>query len=262
MNVRKRDGRLEEFSKDKIIRTAIRSGLSAEEAKKVAEAVEKKIYDGITTDEVLNIVTNEIEKFSKNASIRYGLKSSLLRLGPEGYRFEKFVSALLREYGYKTRLNELIEEKCATHEVDVIAEGEKRFIVECKFHNTAVYTGLKEILYSYARFLDIWEVKNDIDCLWVFTNTKFSSEAIRFANCRSVKLTGWRYPKNGGIEMLLEGKKLYPITVLNLSNFELEGLLRHGFAFCNELVENEKKVSELLGKRAREIMAEAKLVLQ
>ncbi|MEM0202898.1 MAG: ATP cone domain-containing protein [Archaeoglobaceae archaeon] len=262
MRVKKRDGRLEEFSKDKIVRTAVRAGLSVDKAKKVANEVEKRIYDGITTDEILSIVLSEIEKFSKNVSAKYGLKSSLLRLGPAGYRFEKFVSSLLREYGYKTRLNELIEGKCVTHEVDVVAEREKKYLVECKFHNTPMYTGLKDVLYSYARFLDIAEVRKDFDGVWVFTNTKFSSEAMRFAECRGIKLTGWHYPENEGIEALLERKKLYPITVLKLSNFEVEELLRNGFAFCNEIVENEKKITELFGKRAREIIAEAETMVQ
>lgn len=96
----------------------------------------------------------------------------------------------------------------------------------------------------------------------MFTNTKFSSEATKFAECRGIKLTGWRYPENEGIEALLERKKLYPVTVLKLSNFEVEELLRNGFAFCNEIVENEKKIAELFGKRAREIIAEAEAVVQ
>lgn len=262
MKVRKRDGRLEEFNKEKIIKTAVRAGLSAEKAKKIADNVEKKVYDGITTDEVLNIVLSEIEKISKSAYSKYGLKSSLLRLGPAGYRFEKFVSALLRAYDYKTRLNEFVNGKCATHEVDVIAKKEKTYIVECKFHNTPSYTGLKEVLYSYARFLDIAEIRKDFDGVWVFTNTKFSSEAIKFAECRGIRLTGWRYPENEGIEVLLERKKLYPITLLKLSNFEIEELLRHGFAFCNEIIENERKITELFGKRAKELIAEAEAVVQ
>lgn len=262
MKIRKRDGRLEEFSKEKIIKTAIRAGLSADEAKKIADEVEKKVYDGMTTDEILGIVLMEIEKVSKKVSTKYGLKSSLLRLGPAGYRFEKFVSALLRVYGYKTRLNQFIEGKCVTHEIDVVAEKGKRYIVECKFHNVPSYTGLKEVLYSYARFLDIAEVNKDFDELWIFTNTKFSTEAIKFAECRGIKLTGWRYPEKEGIESLLEEKKLYPITVLKLSDFEIEELLKNGFTFCNEIIENEKKIVELFGKKAKEIIAEAETVVQ
>ncbi|MEM1671351.1 MAG: ATP cone domain-containing protein [Archaeoglobaceae archaeon] len=261
MLVRKRDGRLEEFSEEKLIRTLIRAGLSEDKAMLVAKEVKNRIYDGIETDRILDIALEIVGKYSKRVSATYGLKSSLLRLGPAGYRFEKFVSALLRAYGYETATNQLIEGKCALHEIDVIAEKEKRrFLIECKFHNISVYTGLKDVLYSYTRFLDILEAGEKFDAIWLFTNTKFSSEAIRFANCRGMLLTGWRYPENEGIEFMLESKKLYPITVLSLKDFEIERLLKEGFAFCRDLVENQKKVIEILGKRGESIVNEAKIV--
>lgn len=262
MKVRKKDGRLEDFDKNKIVRTAVRAGLSAEKAKKVAEVVEKRAYDGITTDEILGIVFAEIEKFSKKIAAKYGLKSSLLRFGPAGYGFEKFVSALLKEYGYKTRLNQMIEGKCVTHEIDVIAEKDKRYLVECKFHNTPTYTSLKEILYSYARFLDIAEVKKEFDSVWVFTNTRFSSEATKFAECRNVRLTGWRYPEEEGLEVLLEKKNLYPVTILRLSNYEVEVLLKNSLVFCKDILENEGKILELFGKRGIEIIREVEVLVK
>ncbi|MEM0350555.1 MAG: ATP cone domain-containing protein [Archaeoglobaceae archaeon] len=260
MKVRKRDGKLEDFREDKIVKTVIRAGLSLDLAKKVAEEVRKKVYDGITTEEILNLVLAEIEKFSKKVSAKYSLKSSLLRLGPAGYSFEKFVSALLREHGYRTKTNEILKGKCVTHEVDVIAEKEKKFLIECKFHNTPSYTGIKEVLYSYARFLDIVEV-NDFDGLWVFTNTKFSGDAIKFAECKGIKLTGWRYPEKEGIESLLEGKGLYPITILKISSREIEELLKNGFAFCSDIVKNEEDIKRLFGERGMEIVSEAKMVI-
>lgn len=260
MFVRKRDGRLEEFSREKLIRTLLRVGLSKENAEFVAEEVENRIYDGISTDEILEIATQTVGKYSKKASKVYGLKSSLLRLGPAGYRFEKFVASLLREFGYKTITNQIIEGKCALHEIDVIAEKGERYLIECKFHNTSIYTGLKDVLYSYARFLDIIEASKEFDAMWLFTNTKFSSDAIKYANCRGLLLTGWRYPENEGIEFMLESKKLYPITVLSLKDFEIEQLIREGFAFCKDLLVNSTKVKEILGKRADSILEEAEIV--
>jgi HJR/Mrr/RecB family endonuclease len=260
MLVRKRDGRLEHFSREKLIRTLLRAGLSRDKAEVVAEDVEGRIYDGISTDEILNIALEIVEKHSKRVARVYGLKSSLLRLGPAGYRFEKFVSSLLKEFGYRTLTNQLVDGKCAVHEIDVIAEKEKRFLIECKFHNTSVYTGLKDVLYSYARFMDIVESGKDFDAMWLFTNTKFSSEAVKYANCRGVLLTGWRYPESEGIEFMLESKRLYPITVLSLKDFEIEQLLREGFAFCKDLLSDPGKVREILGKRAESVLEEAKVV--
>ncbi|MEM1578740.1 MAG: ATP cone domain-containing protein [Archaeoglobaceae archaeon] len=261
MKVIKKDGRRENFSEEKIIKTVTRAGLDKERAKIVAERVKEKVYDGITTDEILKIVLEEIERFSSKVSAKYNLKASLLRLGPAGYGFEKFVSSLLSEYGYKTILNTSIHGKCAMHEIDVIAERGERFIIECKFHNAPSYTGLKEILYSYARFLDIIEAGNKFDNLWIFTNTKFSSEAIKFAECRKVRLTGWRYPEGEGIEFLLENKNLYPITVLKLTSFEIEELLKNRIAFCTDIVSNEKKLRDMFGRRGGEIVEGAKSVV-
>ena len=48
--------------------------------------------------------------------------------------------------------------KCASHEIDVIADkGDSlRYMIECKYHNSqGIYTGLKEALYTHARFLDL-----------------------------------------------------------------------------------------------------------
>lgn len=253
MKVRKRDGRLEEFREDKIINTAMRAGLDFNSAKIVAERVKNAAYDGISTEEVLKIALTEIDRFSRKASAKYSLKSSLLRLGPAGYRFEKFVAVLLEHHGYRTRLNEFLHGKCVEHEIDVIAEKEERYLIECKFHNTPIYTGIKEVLYSYARFLDIVEVR-EFDGLWIFTNTKFSSEAIKFSECRGIKLTGWRYPDKMGIEYLLESKGLYPVTVLRISDQEIEELLKRGFAFCNDLIKESKRVQEIFGKRGLEIV--------
>jgi len=258
MLVRKRDGRLEHFSRDKLMRTLLRAGLSRDKAEVVVEEIEGRIYDGISTDEILEMALEIVGKYSKRVSRVYGLKSSLLRLGPAGYRFEKFVSSLLKEFGYQTLTNQIIEGKCAVHEIDVIAEKERRFLIECKFHNTSIYTGLKDVLYSYARFLDIVESGKDFDAMWLFTNTKFSSEAVKYANCRGMLLTGWRYPENEGIEFMLESKKLYPITVLSLKDFEIEQLLREGFAFCKDLLSDPEKVREILGKRAESVLEEAK----
>jgi len=46
------------------------------------------------------------------------------------------------------------------------------------------------------------------------TNTKFTSEALRYCSCVGVELLGWNWPKGKGLEDLIDAKKLYPITIL------------------------------------------------
>ena len=266
----KRDGRKETFDRKKIIRTCIRSGASKEVAEEIAREIERKVYDGISTDKILKMVLELLEEKTLAQAARYDLKMALFRLGPAGYEFEKFVARLLREYGYKTRTNVIIKGYCVSHEVDVIAEKDgKIYMIECKFHNTpGIYTGLKEVMYTYARFLDIKQGPNDhrFTRAWLFTNTKFSNDAKKFAKCRDVLLTGWKFSGNESIEKLLERKKLYPITVLrSVSKKEEEILIDAGFVFCRDLLkENPKIISNHTGiklKKINEIIREAEKLL-
>ena len=266
----KRDGRKETFDRKKIIRTCMRSGASRELAEEIAERIEKRVYNGISTDKILEMVLELLEEKTLAQAARYDLKMALFRLGPAGYEFEKFVSGLLEEYGYKTKTNVIIKGYCVSHEVDVIAEkDEKIYMIECKFHNTpGIYTGLKEVMYTYARFIDIKQGPNDhrFTQAWLFTNTKFSNDAKKFAKCRNVLLTGWKFPGNESIEKLLEKKKLYPITVLrNVSRNEKQALINAGFVFCRDLLkENPKIISEITGiklKKINEIIKEAEKIL-
>jgi hypothetical protein len=274
VHVIKRDGRKEEFNRWKILRTCKRAGAPQKVAEKIAEEVEKRVYDGITTGEVLKMVIELLEKHAYSQAARYDLKMALLRLGPAGYEFEKFIARLLEEYDYDTTTNVYVKGKCVTHEVDVIAEKDgRKYMVECKFHNIpGIYTGLKEVMYTYARFLDILDGfrdgKNDTGFVssWIFTNTKFSGDAKRFAECRGVMLTGWRYPEGRGIESLLEAKNLYPITVLRISRELKESLINAGYVFCRDLLRTGvKDLSRVTGvklEKIKMIVEEARRVVR
>ena len=263
LRVRKRDGRLEEFSKAKIIRTCLRAGASKKIAESVAEEVERRIYDGISTDEVLEMVIELLFKHEYSKAERYDLKRSLIRLGPSGFGFEKFVARLLEEYGFKTGTNVLVQGHCVEQEIDVVAEknGEK-YMIECKFHNLPIYTGLKEAMYTYARFLDV--ESHGFTQPWIFTNTKFSEEAKTYASCVGMKLTGWSYPENRGIETLLESRGLYPITILRIDKEVLDVLVNAGLIFCRDVVaigEDRLRELGLSREKARRVVEEAKKVV-
>ncbi|MBE8538531.1 restriction endonuclease [Geoglobus acetivorans] len=263
ISVIKRDGRIEEYSPLKIKRTITKAGIDSKTATKIIEELEERLYDGITTDEILSIVLDLLGKHKGFSGKIYDLKGSLYKLGPAGYEFEKFVARLLEEHGYKTSTNQMVRGKCVEHEIDIIAEKDgTRYLVECKFHNIPIYTGLKEVMYTYARFLDI----DEFDGVWLFTNTKFSDEAKKYGKCRGVKLTGWNYPKREGIEFLLTSKNLYPITLLDVNKHVLDTLVMSGIIFCKDAmnagIDGLKKagLSNRDAKRvfhmAREVLAE------
>jgi hypothetical protein len=204
-------------------------------------------------------------KHEYTKAARYDLKRSLLRLGPTGFGFEKFVARLLEEYGYKTETNVVVEGRCVNQEIDVVAENERgRYMVECKFHNVPIYTGLKETMYTYARFLDVKDVGGFIQP-WIFTNTKFSGDAKRYAACMGIKLTGWNYPENESIEVMLESKGLYPITILRIDKETLNVVVSAGLVFCRDVIKvgesNLRKELGLSKDEARRLVEEAKKVI-
>lgn len=265
LRVKKRDGRLEEFSKAKIIRTCLKAGASMDIAKKVADEVEQRIYDGVTTDDVLELVIELLLNYGYKKAERYDLKRSLVRLGPAGFGFEKFVARLLEEYGFRTVTNLVARGKCVQQEIDIMAEkDEKRYMIECKFHNLPIYTGLKDVMYTYARFLDVRDTEG-FNQPWIFTNTKFSDEAKRYASCMGIKLTGWNYPENESIELLLESKGLYPVTVLWIEKDLIDKLVNAGIVFCIDVLKEGELGLEKLGFSkidADKIVAKARKIVE
>ena len=260
--VRKRDGRIERYDPNKIVRTLLRAGADRRTAERIVSELSKRVYSGMSTDEILSTVLDMLYRFKKTGALRYDLKQSLIRLGPTGFEFEKFVARLLEEYGYRTETNVIVSGECVEHEIDVIAEKDgRRYLVECKFHSIPSYTGLKEVMYTFARFLDV----RGFDGVWLFTNTKFSREAIRYANCRGVRLTGWKYPEGEGIESLLEKRRLYPVTLLNVEKHTIDRLVNSNIVFCRDVVRAD--VSRLMKaglseREARRVLYEAKQIVE
>lgn len=243
MFVIKASGEREEFQREKIKNTCLRAGASKKIAEDIAGAVEKKIYDGISTKEILSMTLALLDKYRPEVAARYDLKGAIMRLGPAGYEFEQLVAELLKEYGYRTQWHTMVQGACVGHEIDVIAVKEKTFMIECKYHNSSgVYTGIKEALYTYARFLDLQEGFHANKCQrfdnpWLVCNTKFSSEVINYASCKQMLLTGWKFPPEHSLQKLLEDKKLYPITVLrHLDRLSQEKLVQAGLMFCKDLL--------------------------
>ncbi|NDB88862.1 MAG: hypothetical protein EB164_08130 [Thaumarchaeota archaeon] len=112
---------------------------------------------------------------------------------------------------------------------------ESRWLVECKYHNfPGRYTGLKESLYTHARFLDL---ADKFDNEMLVCNTKVSPEAVTYATCIGQKLLSWRFPPQMGLEKMIEEKKLYPITILSPSKKELEILAKNNLMIAKDLLD-------------------------
>ena len=276
MRVVKADGSSEEFQPQKIMRTLRRAGASKAAAEKVLSEIEATLYDGITTKEILKRVKVLLPKEEIEAAMRYDLKGAIMRMGPAGFPFETFVSEILQHYGYKTKLRTIVQGRCVQHEIDVIAERTsgtaKRCMIECKFHNLpGASVDIKDVLYTYARFLDLNEGsdlgKGDrFDEVWLASNTSASPDATRYVNCKGMKLLCWRYPKDMGLEKMIEGKRLYPVTILRSVDREtLDKLSAADLMLAKDFVTHDinylKEKTGLKEGKLRKLVSEAKRLL-
>jgi len=277
IRVIKADGSTEDFKPEKIMRTLMRSGVSEETAGKIIDKMTSTLYDGITTKEILKRVKSLLLKEQIQAAMRYDLKGAIIRLGSTGYPFENFVAKILEHYGYRTRLRAIVEGKYLRHEIDIIAErmeGKIKCMIECKFHNLPGGTvDAKDVLYTYARFLDLNEGSAAgrgarFDEVWLVANTRVSSEAIRYANGKGIRLLCWRChggacPLGESLEKIIEAKGLYPVTILRSCDREtFEKLFRTNIILARDLLVYDmsllKKKAQLKEEKLRKLISEAK----
>ena len=247
--IKKADGEMEPFDVGKLYNSLKRSGSSKDLADQVVAHVEGELVNGMTTQDIYKHAFNLLQQYEHEqpvAAARYSIKRALLELGPSGFPFEQFVAGVMSAHGATdVAAGVAMQGKCVPHEVDVvgIAHG-KRFGMEVKFHNSlSTKTDLKVALYIKARFDDLALAKgeNKIEQGWLVTNTRFTRNVIRYAKCTGVlKLLGWDYPRNRGLEVLIEEAHLHPVTmVTTLTNREKRNLLDMDKVLCRDIKDNK-----------------------
>ncbi|MCX6737577.1 MAG: hypothetical protein NTX26_02495 [Candidatus Parcubacteria bacterium] len=210
-------GVMEAFSPRKVWRSARRAGASPHQAQKAVEEASRLVVDGMSTQDVYNIILGVLGKESPLVGMRLNLKRAIQALGPTGFPFEQYVSSLWRFYDYKTKVDIIWKGKCVPHEVDIEAQKDKDIqLIECKYRVQAGgRVDLHDLMASWGYFYDIGlaNASAHIHPL-IITNNKFTSEAIAYGECMGLNMIGWRYPKDRGLEYIIESKKLYPVTIL------------------------------------------------
>ncbi len=212
-------GEREPFSSQKVYKSALRAGADEKTAKRIAEKIRKEAYDGMKTSKIFKKVNSFLSKEAPKAALRFNIKKAMRKLGPTGFAFEKYAGEIFLKHGFKVKYNQMVEGFCAEHEIDFTAQkGEKVIFAECKYRNRGGdKIDLPVALQNYARFLDIKKgkkIKNRQFQTLIVTNAKFTSKAVKYASCVKTELLGWKYPAKKGLENLIEGKNLYPITIL------------------------------------------------
>lgn len=240
--ITKADGTQEPFDARKLDRSLKRAGANDEVRAHIVNHVKEEIFDGAPTDKIYEHAFDLLRHKKKNAATaaRYSVKRAVLELGPSGFPFERFVAEIFRSLGYtNVRSDVVLQGGCVEHEVDVVAEHKGvRMGAEVKFHNNlGMKTDVKDALYVRARFNDLREGPDHITEPWLITNTRFTNNAIRYGQCQGLKLLGWDYPRNRGLEVLIDRANVHPITALTtISNDTKRQLLEQGIVLCKNLI--------------------------
>lgn len=254
LRVRKTSGELEVYSEEKVRHSIAFSGLPLEAQQNVISIVEKRLYDGIPTSEIHRYIANYIRSTFPRALGKLNMKQAIMALGPTGFPFEQYVARLMNEYGYRTTVGVIMPGACVSHEVDVYAQkAEKEYFIECKYHNQpGQKTDVKVVLYVKARADDLAqyftiEKKTGIRREpWIFTNTKFSKDALHYAMCKNIRLTGWGYPEGKSLNSMIEAHRLYPVTMLmSISHDVQQRLLMAGVVLVSDISRNGGIVKQL-----------------
>lgn len=240
VNVIKKNGELELFNKNKVINSLKNSGANKKTIERIMNLLERKLYDGIPTEKIFRFVFKKLNKDKPNIGTRYNLKKGIMEMSlGGGFVFEKFMSRVFQKIGYQTNLNQIVKGKNITHEIDIIAtKKNKKSMIECKhFSKPFLGISIQTALYVYARYLD---TSQHFQQAFLVTNTKFSSQVIHYSKGVGLKLIGWKYPKDSSLEKLIEKEKIYPITILPLSNFRIRRYLEKEILTFQDLLERGK----------------------
>ncbi|MBK8501139.1 MAG: restriction endonuclease [Saprospiraceae bacterium] len=245
--IEKRSGEKERFSSVKLKLSLQRSGATDEQIDAIIKEIEPFLYNGITSKKIYKKAFSLLKGFNRTSASKYSLKKALFDLGPTGYPFEQLISALLKHHGYATKVGIVIDGECVTHEIDVLAKKDNNvYAIECKYHSKSDFvSNVKTPLYINSRFLDIQKKWNDnpknqtyLKQGWLVTNTKFTDDAISYANCIGLKLMSWDYPEGNGLGANIDACCLYPITVLTtITKREKEKIIKNDVILIKELFE-------------------------
>jgi len=248
INIIKANGDKALFQVEKLINSLRRSQANETLIQQIVEQVEAVLYDGMTTKQIYKMAFKMLKGKSSVSASRYKLKKALMELGPTGFPFEKLVGKLMEHEGFATEVGVIVQGNCVQHEIDVIAQKENNhYMIECKYHSDqGRFCNVKIPLYIHSRFLDVekqWERLKGHEAKLhkggVYTNTRFTTDAIQYGKCVGLLMTSWDYPYGNGLKDRIDKSGLHPLTALTtLTKNEKAKLLDKGIVLCKELHEN------------------------
>ena len=240
--ITKADGEQEPFDPAKLEQSLEHAGASSTARARIASRILQELRPGMTTAEIYRHAFDMLRREEPHpVAARYSVKRALFELGPSGFPFEQFIAEVLRAHGWTTRTGVALTGRCAPHEVDILADkAGKRIGIEAKFHNEpGGKTDIKDALYVKARYDDLRNTPDPssrVDEGWLVTNTSFTRNAIRYAQCSNLTLIGWDYPRTRNLMTMIEEAHVHPLTCLTtLSEGEKHRLLESKIVLCKHV---------------------------
>lgn len=244
--VKKASGEVEAFQPAKLERSLRNSGATESEISGILSGIRDQLHDGMTTKKIYSHAFKMLRNSSYQTASRYSLRRGIMELGPSGFPFERFIARIFAYEGFEVRTGSILNGKCVTHEIDVIAESKTEIhLVECKYHNsTGISVDVKTPLYVHSRFQDVLE-KGQIPgnrkfTGWIATNSKFTGDAKTYSACRGMQVLAWDYPEGTSLKDKIERTGLYPITCMNtLNKQEKQWMLEQGYVLAQDVLGKE-----------------------
>jgi hypothetical protein len=239
-------------------------------ANEFAERIEKRLYDGITTQMILKLIFTYMRKYRPAVSHLFDLKQGISLMAPKP-EFELFIQVLLGHSGFEVSPSQVLRGKCGEHEVDGVARKDGvTYFVEVKHHfSYHALTGLDESRIAWAVLEDVTEAFTlgltdlKIDRAVIVTNTRYSEHAIQYGKCKNLIQIGWTSPEHFGLRDVIEKNKLYPLSCLRgVSPQDRLRLVNAGIVLIKQLLDQDTLTIErktgLLEATVQSIMEKAK----
>jgi hypothetical protein len=276
ISITKSDGTREAFDDAKLAASLKKAGATPMAIEQVTDEIEHEMWDGMSTADIYSHAFMLLRKKNHPTAIKYSLRRALFDLGPDGFPFEKFVARIFQLWGYDSITDQTLMGSCVTHEIDVVAWKEDELaMVEAKFHNElGLRSDVKVTLYVKARFDDLADNvysyggqsrKLSPNSRWIITNTKFTDQAIKYGECKGLKLIGWNYPDINNLHQIIEQNGLHPLTCLNsLTRQDKKNIIGQGILTCIDIIGHPDILSKVGIKPdvAERVLTEAQLVVQ
>ncbi|MDD5073875.1 MAG: hypothetical protein PHU92_01695, partial [Candidatus Shapirobacteria bacterium] len=90
------------------------------------------------------------------------------------------------------------------------------------------------------------------------TNSRITSEAIKYCQCVGLAVLSWDYPQGRALPDLINKSRKHPLTCLpGLSAPDKQILLKEGLVFCQDLLA-DSGWHRLIGRKSKKILVQAK----